>query len=361
MLFEGVHVPLTTPFYPDGRVYLRKLEHNVRRLSLTPVSGLIALGPDSENSSLSTEEKRSVLTTVAATAAPEKVLVAGIAEAGVRPALDLAAHAAAHHFDAILLTAPAADGMSFWRSGTQAAEPTAELLTWFRSIADRCPLPVLLASHAAGHELPIDSIAALAEHPNILGLLEQSTHLGRIAAVKAATTHIQRTATTTITFTAATGRMLQPPAVDNPAASGALVSAASLAGGGTALAVAPAAPALKTRSKQVGFQLFWSHAADSTAAFHAGVAALAPSVAASIPGAVFEIWAAYKDGDTALMREKEHRVAAAEPYLLQQGTAAIKVAAELSGYFGGRPRLPQLPSTADVQAHTAMLLDGMRS
>ena len=28
MLLHGIFPPITTPFYPDGRVYLKKLEHN---------------------------------------------------------------------------------------------------------------------------------------------------------------------------------------------------------------------------------------------------------------------------------------------------------------------------------------------
>ena len=359
MLLEGVHVPLLTPFYPDGRVYVRKLEHNVRRLSLTPVAGLIALGPASEDAALSTDEKREILSTVASTAAPDKVLLAGIAEAGVSPALALAEHAATLLFDVILLRAPAAHGIPFWNSG----EPTPELLTWFRTIADRSPLPILLAGTAAGHTLPIATIAALAEHPNILGTLEESTHLSRIPSLKAATAHIQRTATTTITFTAATTRMVRTP--EQPTAAGTFVNIADLATGtavgGAALAVASAPPALKTRTKAVGHQLLWSRAADATEALHAGATGLLLETAASIPQAVFEIWAGYKDGDHALMREKQHRVAHAEPYLLQHGTAALKAAAELSGYFGGRPRLPQLPITAAEQAEIIRLLDGMRS
>ena len=58
MLLDGVHIPLTTPFYPDGRVYLRKLEHNVRRYSLTPVNGLAALTGISETEMLSDTERR---------------------------------------------------------------------------------------------------------------------------------------------------------------------------------------------------------------------------------------------------------------------------------------------------------------
>lgn len=356
-MLEGVHVPLTTPFYPDGRVYLRKLEHNVRRLSLTPVAGLIALGPASEHASLSTEEKLAVLTTVAATAAAEKVLLAGIAEAGVLPAVVLAEHAAAQGFDAMLLSAPAAEGIRFWSEG----EPTSELLTWFRAIADRSPLPVVLASHAAGHALPIATVAALAGHPNVIGVLEQSTHMSRVIALYAATANVERAVTTTITFTAATTRMLRPQAAAVPAAGSSFVNAADLAMGGTTLAVAPVAPALKTRTKAIGFQVLWAHAADSTEAFRAGASGLIADVAAAVPQAVFEIWAGWKDGDHALMHEKQHRVAAAEPYLLSHGVTVIKAGAELSGYFGGRPRLPQLPITASEHAEMMQLLDGMRS
>ena len=43
MLLEGLQLPLTTPFYPDGRLNLLKLEHNVSRYSRTPIVGLVAL------------------------------------------------------------------------------------------------------------------------------------------------------------------------------------------------------------------------------------------------------------------------------------------------------------------------------
>lgn len=359
MLLDGVHVPLTTPFYPDGRVYLRKLEHNVRRYSLTPVSGLIALGDTGESALLTEEEQREVLRTVAATAAPEKVLIATIGCAGVMPAVQLAAAAAAAQFDAVLLAQPLSL-VHAWKDGEPGSELTVEALTWFRSIADRSPLPVLLASSAAGHLLPETTIAELAAHPNVLGLLEQSTHIGRVHAVRAATRGIVRTVTTTTTFTAATGRMLKPAAGNRPGDSGAFVSAESLAGG-SALAVAPEPPVLNTRTKQVGFQVLWGHAADATEALRAGASGLAPAMAASVPQAVFEIWAAWKDGDASLMREKQARVARAEPWFVERGVPAVKAGAELSGYFGGRPRLPLLPLTAPEQAEVARLLDGMRS
>jgi 4-hydroxy-2-oxoglutarate aldolase len=36
MLLHGIFPPITTPFYPDGNVYFKKLESNVERYSRTP-------------------------------------------------------------------------------------------------------------------------------------------------------------------------------------------------------------------------------------------------------------------------------------------------------------------------------------
>jgi len=44
MLLSGIFPPVTTPFYPDGNVYFKKLEHNVERYSRTPVAGIVVLG-----------------------------------------------------------------------------------------------------------------------------------------------------------------------------------------------------------------------------------------------------------------------------------------------------------------------------
>lgn len=72
MLIDGIHVPLTAPFYRDGRLYLRKLEHNVRRYSLTPAAGLVAFAPFAEPTSLSDAEVSDSLVAISETAAAEK-------------------------------------------------------------------------------------------------------------------------------------------------------------------------------------------------------------------------------------------------------------------------------------------------
>ncbi len=52
---------VTTPFYPDGRLYLRKLEHNVERYSRTLAAGLVILGSTGEAVMLSDDETRDIL------------------------------------------------------------------------------------------------------------------------------------------------------------------------------------------------------------------------------------------------------------------------------------------------------------
>src|SRR5205823_6980126 len=78
MLLSGILPALTTPFYPDGRVYLRKVEHNVDRYSKTPIAGMVVLGSTGEPVMLADEERRDVLRVAAEFAAPEKVLIAGV-------------------------------------------------------------------------------------------------------------------------------------------------------------------------------------------------------------------------------------------------------------------------------------------
>lgn len=91
MLLEGLFLPLATPFYSDGRVYLRKLEHNAARYSRTPAAGLALLTAVGEPDRLTDEERREVLRSAAAAAAENKVLLADVSHGSVRESLRLGA------------------------------------------------------------------------------------------------------------------------------------------------------------------------------------------------------------------------------------------------------------------------------
>ena len=94
MLLEGLHIPLTTPFHPDGRLNLPKLAANVVRYSKSPAAGLVVLGPSGEPTLLTDDETHEVLRVAVQAAAPEKILIAGISRDSVHATLELARFAA---------------------------------------------------------------------------------------------------------------------------------------------------------------------------------------------------------------------------------------------------------------------------
>src|SRR3954471_11417532 len=80
MLLQGIFPAATTPFYPDGKLYLKKIEHNVDRYSKTPIAGLVILGSTGETVMLSDEEQREVLKLSIEVASDEKVMIAGVGQ-----------------------------------------------------------------------------------------------------------------------------------------------------------------------------------------------------------------------------------------------------------------------------------------
>ncbi len=214
MLLEGLHIPLTTPFHPDGRLNPRKLAANVARYSKTPAAGLIVLGPSGEPTLLSDDETREVLRTAAEAAAPEKVLIAGISRDSVRSTLDLANFAAEQNYDAILVGVP-----SIPRERTPRLAQGQQSILLRKSIGSRTAhlLPddrrsLATPSHSAQQfdrvPHPRNSVA-LASHPNIIGMLDtgaqQSYRSARIRQLSDRTGFITRAVTVTHTFAAVTG------------------------------------------------------------------------------------------------------------------------------------------------------------
>jgi dihydrodipicolinate synthase/N-acetylneuraminate lyase len=354
MLLEGLFIPVTTPFYADGACYWRKLEHNVVRYSRTPAAGMVVLGPRSEASGLSDEERRESLRVAVEMAAKEKVLVAGVGAESVGGAVKIAEWAAESRFDAVLLRGPAE-----WRRLVR-GESAAQVELFFRAVADRSPLPVVLWSDGAagGFEMPVEMVEALAAHPNVIGLMDAGLTVERLAALRAATADVEREVTVTTVFAAVTGRMLE---VEGEGAA-TFVAADALSSGGTSVAVAPPKPAVKTRTKAVGFQVTGAGAAsESVDLLEAGVQGVLPELAACAPQGCHEVWAAFKDGDPALARLKADRLREADAVVSALGVAGVRYACDLNGYYGGAPRLPRVGLTAEEKARVEKAFHEVRN
>jgi dihydrodipicolinate synthase/N-acetylneuraminate lyase len=355
MLLEGLHIPLTTPFHPDGRLNTPKLSANVARYSKTPAAGLIVLGPNDEPTMLSDDETREVFRTASQSATPEKVLLAGIPRDSVRNTLALADFAAEQRYDAILVGVP-------WILASNEQVQThrlSQVLLHFQTIADGSPLPVVLLN-SPGRGIPIDAVVELAAHPNILGLLDDAgteTHSFAIAEILKRTAPVQREVTVTPTFAAVTGRMLAV-ATRQPDAS--LLSAVALKTSAAAIAEPPpAAPPLRTRTKSVGFQIIAGRTSAMLNDLRRGASAIAPAFATCAPQACYEVFAAWKDDDHPLAEEKQLRLNPAARLAEALGPGGLKFACDLNGYFGGRPRLPLLPPSGAERAEIEQLMKGM--
>ncbi|HZB88599.1 MAG TPA: dihydrodipicolinate synthase family protein [Terracidiphilus sp.] len=351
MLIEGIFAAITTPFYSDERVYFRKLEANVARYSRSLLAGLVVLGSTGEASELNDAETRDVLRTAAEAAAPEKVLIAGIGRESVKATVELAEAAAEARYDAVLVRTPT----------YYAPQMTTEaVLTYFRSVADRSPLPVMLYNipKFVPYPLPVAVVAELAQHANIIGIKDSSGSLDNLRAILEATHSApRRTVPVTQIFEAVTARMLLP----STASASTFVAVSDLAGG-VALASAPPTSVLKTRSREVGFQVLTGSAAITLGALEAGASGSILGFAACAPQACQEIYFAWKDHDLKLAQQKQERILAASQRIVGElGTSAIKYACDFNGYYGGPARLPQLPIDGGRKREIEILLAGIRN
>src|SRR5580704_424900 len=360
MFLHGIFPPITTPFYPDGKIYHRKLEQNVEHYSRTPTVGIVVLGSTGEAILLSDEERREVLKTAIHAAANEKVMIAGTGAESAIETLRLTEYAAELGYDIAMVRTP-----HYYKG--QMAKPE-NMLAFYRFVCDRSPLPVIIYNfpQATGYDIPAEVVIELAEHPNLIGIKESSGSIEKVQKMVEGTRHIQRSATVTQTFEAVTGRMLKAAAAASASAEGgALVTVGALAG--TAAPKPSSAGVtmvgnLKTRRKEVGFQVLVGAAHKLHPSLDAGAVGAILAFADCAPTACYEIYAAWKEGDADLARLKQERIsAAAQRVGSDLGIPGLKHGIDFNGYFGGPSRLPLLPLTADAKAEIERLLADIRN
>jgi dihydrodipicolinate synthase/N-acetylneuraminate lyase len=378
MLLSGIFPPITTPFYPDGEVYYKKIEANAERYSRTPVAGIVVQGSTGEAIFLSDQERRDVLKAALAAAAPNKVMIAGTGSESAHETLHLTEYAAELGYDCAMVRTP-----HYYKKQMHPAN----LLAFYRTVADRSALPIIIYNfpQATGYDMPADIVIELAAHPNIIAIKESSGNLDKVKTMVEGTRHVRRQATVTDTFEAVTPRMIKAAIAESEKQSRELVSVASLAGSAdtgsaeagerrvfspvdTDAAAKPSSSAisvvgkLRTRQKEVGFQVMVGAAHQLEPSLALGAVGAILAFACPAPMACYEVHAALKDGDTALAREKQDRVKqAAQRVVGDLGVPGVKYAMDLNGYYGGPSRLPFLPLSGEQRAEVEKLMAGFSS
>jgi 4-hydroxy-2-oxoglutarate aldolase len=177
---SGIIPPLPTPFTDAGDVDRRALAGNVTKLLTTDLAGVLALGSNGEAALLEDDECDVVVETVREVVPSSRLLLVGTGRESTQATIAAGKRAAARGADAVLVRTP-----SYFKTQLTPAA----LIAHFTAVADASPVPVLLYNlpGVTGISLTVPVVAALAEHPNVVGLKETSSDLermGQFAAIR---------------------------------------------------------------------------------------------------------------------------------------------------------------------------------
>jgi len=174
LMIEGVFPPLPTPFHDDGSLAIDRLRENVERLNPTGLSGYLALGSNGEAFHVSPPEASQVFAAVAAAVAPGMTVLAGTGQLSTWATIEMTQRAADAGCHAALVLPP------FYYKGSMTNDA---LRRHFETVADASPLPVVLYNVPAttGLSIPVEVIAALAKHRNVVGVKDSSGEVARLA------------------------------------------------------------------------------------------------------------------------------------------------------------------------------------
>jgi 4-hydroxy-2-oxoglutarate aldolase len=282
MKFQGMFASVATPFDYSGALYRTKIQHNFEKWCRTALAGFVVGSLAGEGPLLEGEEKIALLEIAASHIGGDRTIILDVSSEGVHAAAKLArcgADAGAH---AVISVAP-----NQYRNVVHGHDARS---LFFRALADQSPIPVLIHNGPpiTGVDLHPETMARLADHPNIRGVLETGTPPSRIAQIR----ELARK-----DFVILTG----------------------------------------TESE------LWE-------ALKAGANGAALAMASAAPYATIAIWEAFRTREEEAGLDWQRRIS--HPSLLVTdlyGVPGLKHAMDLNGYYGGIPRLPFVPVSSQAQ------------
>src|SRR5262249_55877789 len=162
MRFHGVIPPIVTPMKADESLDLDGLRRGIDHLLGHGVHGVFVLGTTGEFYALEREEKQAVIAAAVAHVNRPVPVIAGTGAQTTRAAGHLTKLAEREEADAVAVITP------YFIHPSQA-----EIIDHFRRVAESTSLPVLLYHNpvpCGGVKMEVDTVARLAEVPNIVGI-----------------------------------------------------------------------------------------------------------------------------------------------------------------------------------------------
>jgi 4-hydroxy-tetrahydrodipicolinate synthase len=163
--WRGVFPAVTTQIGEDLSVDIKETQRVVDGLVRDGVDGIIALGTVGENNSLMFEEKVEVVTAIVEAVGRRVPVLTGVSEYDQRRAIRYATAAEKAGVQGLMLLPPM----------VYVPKPQ-ELAAYFREVAQKVDLPVMLYSNPPAYRTQIDStiLGALTDVDNIVALKESS-------------------------------------------------------------------------------------------------------------------------------------------------------------------------------------------
>lgn len=173
--FTGVCTALVTPFLGDAVNY-PLLELLLRRQIDAGIEAVVLCGTTGESPTLSDCEKLEIFRRCARYAGGRCKIIAGTGSNDTQHAVALSAAAEAAGADALLVVSP------YYNKATPEG-----LLTHYTAIADAVHIPVIVYNvpSRTGVDIPVSVYRKLSEIPNIAGVKEAGTDLGKINKIRA--------------------------------------------------------------------------------------------------------------------------------------------------------------------------------
>jgi 4-hydroxy-tetrahydrodipicolinate synthase len=169
MQIRGIIPPVATPMQGNEDLDLPRLRWFLDHLISHGVHGIFVLGTNSEFYALDEREKQEVITTAAGHVRGRVPVYAGTGAESTREAVRLTRMAEKEGVQGVSVITP------YFVSPSQQ-----EIFDHYRRIAESTSLPVILynnPSTCGGVKIDVDTVARLAEIPNILGIKDSSGDL----------------------------------------------------------------------------------------------------------------------------------------------------------------------------------------
>ena len=174
--FEGVLVPVTTPFRGDD-VGPDRLQKNLQAWNGTDLGGYVVLGSTGEFPMLSEAERDRLLAAAREAIPRHRAFIAGTGTDSTVHTIRQTKRAADLGADAALVITPHYFTRAF-------ASPAAQV-RHYHAVAEASPIPVMIYNFPlnTGINLDPETVAKIATHPNVCGIKDSSGNIPQCAQI----------------------------------------------------------------------------------------------------------------------------------------------------------------------------------